>query len=806
MTFLVAVLAYPALLAVLALGAGLLVGRLAGWTLGGALLIPLGLAALIVVAQLATLEPAIAPLTPAALVVCAAAGFLVAGPRRLRALAGALRADPWPAFAALAVYALVCAPILLAGRATQAAYLLDTTAGIQMLGADFLVGHGLNFGELAPSGYRLHLERYFGASYPSGAHTLLGGSGRLAGTELVWLYGPFLATMLACCVPSLHVLARRAGMSRVLAPVAAAIAASPALVYAYAQMGAIKEITLLPMLLCLLALLAEHRAWLARSVRGHLPVVLVSGAGLATIGLAFTPWLLLAGAIGIAIALDAVRERRLAPRALAIQVAAIAAMLAIAALPTILDLAASAAIAKSLSQGNALAVADPGNLLQPLHVLQSIGVWLHGDHRLDPPTLSDETYALIGIALAAIVLGIMGLVRGRAWMLLALLAGTALIWWMLTRRGTIWTDAKLLVLVSPLIVLLAFAGAGALLAMRRRVEGVLLAATLCVGGLWSAALIYHDTNLAPTDRFAELSRIDARFAGQGPALLPDFDEYALYLGRRLDPSEPGLAYKPAGLSLQVDGAQTGYGQSYDLDALPLKSVRGYRLLVLRRSPEQSRPPSGYRRVFAGRFYEVWRRERAIDTVLAHVAGGSPPSATGSPRCSRVRRAAARATSAGGVLRYVRRTPVTVVDPRKGEVSPNFSISPEAVGMQSIGEIDVRTRVPRAGRYEAWLRGDFSRATQLHVDGRRIGEVAYESGGNGNYATPLALELTAGTHRFTVSRGGGTLRPGDNAPSRLVRIVLQPRGEAQTVDVDPASWRSICSRDDVDWVEAVRRGG
>jgi hypothetical protein len=803
MTFLVAVLAYPALLGVLALGAGLLAGRLAGWTLGGALLVPLGLATLIVVAQLTTLEPAIAPLTPAALVVCAAAGYLVAGPRRLLALARALRADPWPALAGVAVYTLVCAPILLAGRATQAAYLLDTTAGIQMLGADFLISHGLDFGSLASSSYKLHLQSYFGASYPSGAHTLLGASGRLAGTELVWLYGPFLATMLAFSVPSLHVLARRAGMSRALAAVAAAIAATPALVYAYAQMGAIKEITLLALLPCLLALLAEHRAWLARSARAYLPVVLVGGAGLATIGLAFAPWLLLAGAIGLAIASVAVRERRLAPRTLAIQAAAI---VAIAALPTILDLGASAAIAKSLSQGNALAVADPGNLLQPLHVLQSLGVWLHGDHRLDPPTLANETYALIGISLAAIVLGIMSLVRGRRWMLLVLLAGTALIWWRLTLRGTIWTDAKLLVIVSPLIVLLAFAGAGALLSMRRRVEGVLLAAALCTGVLWSAALIYHDTNLAPTDRFAELSKIDARFAGQGPALLPDFDEYALYLGRRLDVSEPGLAYKPAGLSRQVDRVPTGYGQSYDLDALPLRSVRGYRLLVVRRSPEQSRPPSGYRRVLAGRFYEVWRREPAIATVLAHVGGGSPPSATGSPRCSLVRRAAALATSAGGVLRYVRRAPDTVVDPRKGKVSPNFSISAEGVGMRSIGEINVRTRVPRGGRYTAWLRGDFSRATQLAVDGRRIGEVAYESGGNGNYATSLPVTLAAGTHRFTVSRGGGTWHPGDNAPSRLVRIVLEPQGEARTVDAAPAEWRSICARDDVDWVEAIRKPG
>lgn len=801
MTFLVATVAFPALLALLALGCGLLVDRLAGWRVPGLLLLPVGFAALVIVSQLTTLKPATAPFTPAALAICAAAGLL-AGARRLRALATALRANPLPAAATLTVYVLACAPVLLAGHVTEAAYLLDTTDAIQMAGADRLLSHGLDFGGLAESGYKLQLQAYFGSNYPSGAHTVLGGVGRLVGSELTWLYQPFLAAMLALCAPSLYLLGRAAGMGRRLASAAAVLAATPALVYAYALMGAIKEIALLPLILVLAALLVVHRAWLGRSVRAYLPIVLVAGAGVATIGIAFAPWLVLAGAIGGAVALNAVRERRLAPRSLAIQVAAIVAVLAVAALPTLIDFSSSAALATSLSQGNADRVADPGNLLQPIHAVQSLGVWLHGSHRVDPPKYLTATYAFIGAFLVAVALGIAGLARRRAWALLAFVAGSAVIWWALTIRGAVWTDAKLIVLVSPLVVLLAGAGAGALLSAGRRVEGVLLAATLAVGVLWSDALAYHDTNLAPTARFEELSRIDARFAGDGPALLPDFDEYALYVARRLDVSAPGYAFKPRNLGLRADGVVTGYGTSYDLDDLRLNAVRAYPLLVLRRSPQQSHPPTGYRRAFVGRYYEVWRRTPAARSVIAHVPSGRDVYATGRPRCARVRRAAERAARAGGVLRYLERPRARLVDPRKAAVSASFLKYADGVAMTSAGRIDTTVRFPRGGRFTVWLKGDFSRTTQFMVDDRVVGQVAYQSGGDGNYATPMQAQIAVGARRLTVRRPGGSWRPGDDAGARLERILLEPEGVTRAVDVAPARWRSVCAID-VDWVEAIR---
>ena len=63
MTLLVTWLVFPVLLALLAVGCGLLVERLAGVRVPRALLPGLGLATLILVGQLALLTPATSPLT-----------------------------------------------------------------------------------------------------------------------------------------------------------------------------------------------------------------------------------------------------------------------------------------------------------------------------------------------------------------------------------------------------------------------------------------------------------------------------------------------------------------------------------------------------------------------------------------------------------------------------------------------------------------------------------------------------------------------------------------------------------------------
>jgi hypothetical protein len=86
----VAWLLFPLVLLAVCLGCGLVVERIAGWSLPGGLLPSAGLAVVIVAATLSTERAVTAPLTTALIVVLALAGY-VSSWRRLRSL----RPEPW---------------------------------------------------------------------------------------------------------------------------------------------------------------------------------------------------------------------------------------------------------------------------------------------------------------------------------------------------------------------------------------------------------------------------------------------------------------------------------------------------------------------------------------------------------------------------------------------------------------------------------------------------------------------------------------------------------------------------------------
>ena len=638
MTFLAAVLILPLLMLALAGGCGLLVERVAGRRLPGLLVLPVGLALMVVLANLAITTGTTAELGTFAILAAAIAGFAFGG-RAL--LARERRIEPWAAGAVAVTYLIGAAGVILVGEVTMTGYLVDGTVAIHLLGAEHMVHDGRDFSSLADSSARGALVTYFGdQEYPAGSMVLLGSLGRILGVDLAWLYQPLIATSVAIAALPLFELARRVGAHSWQAAGAAVLAASPALVVAYALMGAIKEMVVLPFLLALVPLVldyAEHQR--ERSpLAAVAPLAVVGAAGVAAIGLAFGAWLGLALLVCLALALYGARVGRLTRRAVIVQAALLAGALALLCLPTLSGLADSLRLAGDLSQSNAALAADPGNLLRPLKLTQIFGIWLSGEHRVDPPDSFAQTQLLIGVAIVAFALGLGWLARAGRSLLLALLAGSALLLWLLTLRGTDWLDAKLLVLTSPLVVLVAVLGAVGLARGGRRVEATLLAAALAFGIVASSVMLIHATNIAPTDRLRELESIGERYAGDGPAYVSDFDEMALYFLRDLAPEGPGYAHRTA-RSLFLNYQQLPhYGDSYDTDQIPWPSMRQFTLVVRRRGPYSSSLPSGYERVFSGAYYEVWRRGD-ISRVKEHygsAGGASPPVSRAARRCARSR--------------------------------------------------------------------------------------------------------------------------------------------------------------------------
>lgn len=809
--FIATALLYPCVLAALCAGAGLAVDRCSGGVLPGALLLTVGAAALIALSQLSTYAYPLAPATPYLMAALALAGFVV-GWGRARSLASRLRARPWPAAVSVLAYALALAPVLLAGRASFSSYMALADSAVHLIGADFLIRHGQHYTHLdLRNSYGQFIDDYYNTSYPSGADTLFGGSALLLGLPLIWAFQPFNAFTLATGAGPAWLLARRMRLTGGWAALAALTTILPALVYAYALLGSVKEITALPMMLTLGALVVAHRRWLGGPAVRAIPLALVLAAGVSALGVAFGAWALAAvAALALVLAGDVRARRGDARRSLAL-VAIAALTLLIAAWPTWADLSGALHVAQAIaSTGN------PGNLHAPLRAVQVLGVWLNGSYKLAPAGARlAATHVLIALALAAALIGAVYLLRVRAYALACWLALMLAASFAVGESVTTWGDAKALVLASPAAVLLAWAGVAALLTpaprwrAAARALGALLALALAGGVLASDALQYHSSDLAPTARYQELASLSSRFAGRGPTLFTDFDEYSMYELRDLDVGGPDFVYPPPA----VAAAAGGYGDPVDLDRVSPSALLAYPLIVTRRDPAASRPPSAYALVWQGAYYQVWKRRPGAPAALEHEAlsGGAAAQCRHIGALAALAAGNARAGSPGGEARLVAAVKPTIVSIPLARSSHPARWGHERKGlvMGTPGRLSAGFHIPAAGLWDVWVQGQLMPTVRLAVDGRSLASIAGQLSGNSlvpNTVPPIPVRLFGGTHRLTFTRGGVTLAPGDGGSAVLDAIFLTPAADATAgqpalVSMPAARWRALCGRR-YQWVEAL----
>ncbi len=614
---LLTVLIYPALLAVLLFGAGLLVDRASGGFLPGALILSAGAALLIAATQLIAYLHQIAPASPYAVVVIAAGGLALDRHRGLE-LARSLASRPARLAVPLLAYLFGIAPVLFAGRASFSAYLEISDSAVHMIGADYLISHGMDFSHLdLRNSYGQMINAYYNTHYPSGADTLFGASARILGLPLIWAFQPFTAAILASATGPAWLLARRMGLDGLLAGLAALCVTLPALVYGYALMASIKEITALGMILSLGALCVMHRLWLRGPARAAIPFALLLAAGVSSLGAAFGVWALTAVLVLAVVAAAELRARALSPRRLAALMAAGAGVALVAAWPTWAGLAGSIQVAQNIAS-----TANSGNLTSSLHSTLVFGAWIWGSYQ-ELPGGADlaVTQALILATAIAAAIGVAHLIRTRSLALLAWIALMLIVWLIVSRYVTAWAGAKTIMLTSPVLVLLAWGGVAGLRTTPARILAPVLAVVLAAGVLVSDLYQYNTTNLAPTARYDELGSLDSRFAGDGPAIFTGFDEYALYQLRDLDVGGPDFRFPPVDLA----GVSMGHGHSVDLERAPPDDLAAYPLIITQRNPLAPRPPSAYSLIWQGAYYQVWRRRPHAPVPTSRVvARGARP--------------------------------------------------------------------------------------------------------------------------------------------------------------------------------------
>jgi hypothetical protein len=278
--------------------------------------------------------------------------------------------------------------------------------------------------------------------------------------------------------------------------------------------------------------------------------------------------------------------------------------------------------------------------------------------------------------------------------------------------------------------------------------------------------------------------------------------------RDLDPESPS-ELRPRPVPLR-SGRVLQKGASADIDDFQLSAILVYRTLVLRRSGTGSRPPSMYRLAWAGRYYEVWQRPTpAPSDIFEHLSLGSRYQPAGTPRCADVVRLASLAGN-GGMLATVERPSTTIVE---------LSSTPYSAGLQRGIEdrrvVYLRRRtalaldatVPSSGSYNVWLGGSFLSRLSLSIDGTPLATRRHELNWPGQFSLMGETELTAGTHRVTLTYKGPDLHPGsDGEPPFGTGPLVLSRGTSEDLPVtyvSPAHSRALCGKR-LDWIEILHR--
>ena len=807
MTLAVAWIVFPLVLALLSLGCGLLLETVSGMRLPGALLLPGGFIVVSLAAYFAHMTDTTARLQAPLVIALALAGYGVSRPWKR------LQLDRWLTGAAVGVYVVFAAPVVLSGKATFSGYIrLDDTATYMSM-LDRATTHAYDVSGLHSSTYKavLHFGYVFG--YPLGSLLPLDVGSTIVRVDPLWLWQPYLSFLAVMIALGLYQLVSGFVQSRALRACVAFFGAQAALMYAYALWGGVKELFVPVVILFAACLVPRVRAGGPRQV---IPLAAASAAVISGQSVGGGVWVLPILAVGLVLL---VRSRPL--EAVFQTVGVYVLTTGVLAIPILSVSARRLNHISKFTKGGSNGI---GNLHHPLGWWQLFGIWPSGDFR-DPPTSLTLTHLLaVLVGLCAIVAVVAAWRRGH-WEVVVALATGLFACLVYVETASPWVAGKALAASSPIVLGVSLAGVAVLIEGGRRMEGraalgavaAVPLAVIAAAVLWSNTLQYHAVLLAPSERLTELEKIGSLFSGQVPALLTELEPYAARHFLRGLNAEAASELRVHPVYLRT-GGEAQFGVSPDVDEIRLDQLLFYRTLIVRRTGSASRPPSPYTRTWSGRNYDVWQRPRGKSRlwqkapgrsgIIKHMSLGSRFQPAGVPDCAKVMDLAHVASAAGGVLATVFR-PRAIVIQARGQIG-----SPTDIGLY--GELAGNIRLTNAyhltlpftvssgGTYALWVGGSFSSTLTAKIDGRKVGQQASQTEWPGNFLSFGSLNLARGAHTLEIKHSGPGLGPGSGAkePFGLGPFVIAQGTDQHVVTyLQPSQAHSLCGKS-LDWIEAV----
>jgi len=447
---------------------------------------------------------------------------------------------------------------------------------------------------------------------------------------------------------------------------------------------------------------------------------------------------------------------------------------------------------------------EVGNLANPVSRWAFAGVWFTNDHRF---ALEGTARTLsIAVGIVVIVLALLGL--WAAWkrkapaLIIMWLASMVGMTFLIVKMGP-WVEFKGIAVASPVMLLMAAAGLSYVRGSARK--PLLIGAWiglfgLVAAGVYSDVLRYGSTQLAPYDRLAELRSYGKRFAGTRIALDPDWDENAAFAMRDANLVQAfNYAYEPTD-AYDGDRTQLNMTRQWDLDSLKPEWVTSFDLIVMRRSPGQSRPPRQFHQVAQGKYFTVWQKanDAPVQTHIALTGVSSPEELKQCKAYVKSLPPKAEVTIAPGAS-YIAIGQLDPSSAQKGVAVAGGSVSFGGKAGTVKGTVDTGAY---AGPFEVYATAVSHRPTSVTIDGHRLDIPVDPSAAiRGQYLG--TVNLTNGIHPLSVSSEGTSLGPGtarrNNLGGYVDGIQLIPAGSLHAPLLTTTADQAQCPVA-VDWVE------